>query len=297
MRIAAKAERRLDRDPPAPNELLRGVANDRSGGVVKSSLRVLSVMEYFQGNPRPARTTEISRALGVPNSSIDDILKTLVRTGYLAFDSRLKVYLPSYRIVTLARRLEGAFFGGTAVSDLMDEVHRRTGQTVWLCMQNDRWVQCSAIISGSDFHSGVHVEGFTDYDWSTAAGMALLSGKPQEMVVEIAKRMFRTEPPAKRTASVSALLDKVRTVRKQGYATSRGFSAQGVTAVAVSFQPKFMRVPVAIGLVTTQPEDGTATIALGGLLRQIAARHQRLAELHRANDDMPISPECECQQP
>nr|WMC98914.1 hypothetical protein RAR13_09555 [Aminobacter aminovorans] len=74
--------------------------------------------------------------------------------------------------------------------------------------QNDRWVQCSAIIAGSDFHAGVHVEGFTDYDWSTAAGMALLSGKPQEVVVEIAKRMFRTEPPAMMASVVPPPLAK-----------------------------------------------------------------------------------------
>lgn len=289
MGMAANLARR--NEPEEPNQLLRGVANDRSGGVVKSSLRVLSVLEYFQANPCPARTTEIGRALGIPNSSIDDILKTLVRTGYLAFDPRQKVYLPSYRIVTLARRLEGSFFGGTAVSDLMEEVHRRTGQTVWLCMQNDRWVQCSAIIPGSDFHSGVHVEGFTDYDWTTAAGMALLSSKPQEVVVEIAKHMFRTEPPTKRTASVTTLLDKVKTARKQGYATSRGFSAEGVTAVAVPFQPKFMRVPVAVGLVSPEAEEATGTCALGEVLRQIATRHRRLAELHRVNDDeLAISP-------
>lgn len=294
MGTAAYTARRLELGfEEEPNELLRGVTNDRSGGVVKSSLRVLSVLEYFQANPHPARTTEISRALAIPNSSADDILKTLVRTGYLAFDPRQKVYLPSYRIVTLARRLEGAFFGGTAVSDLMEEVHRCTGHTVWLCMQNDRWVQCSAIIPGSDFHAGIHVEGFTDYDWTTAAGLALLSGKPQEAVVEIAKRMFRTEPPAKRTASVTAILDKVRSVRKQGYATSRGFSAEGVTAVAAPFQSKVMRVPVAVGLVSADPEESPGTLALGNTLRGIAARHQRLAELHRANDDLPISPEWE----
>lgn len=297
MGTAAGPARRLELGfEEEPNELLRGVTNDRSGGVVKSSLRVLSVLEYFQANPRPARTTEISRALAIPNSSADDILKTLVRTGYLAFEPRQKVYLPSYRIVTLARRLESTFFGGTAVSDLMEEAHRCTGHTVWLCMENDRWVQCSAIIPGSDFHAGIHVEGFTDYDWTTAAGLALLSAKPQEVVVEIAKRMFRTEPPARRTASVTTLLDKVRLARKQGYATSRGFSAEGVTAVAAPFQSKVMRVSVAVGLVSPDPEESPGTLALGNTLRQIAARHQRLSELQRANDDLPISPEWEFPQ-
>ena len=54
-----------------------------------------------------------------------------------------------------------------------------------------------------------------------------------------------------------------------------------------------MRVSVAVGLVSPDPEESPGTLALGNTLRQIAARHQRLSELQRANDDLPISPEWE----
>ena len=156
-----------------PDARPRDMRNRSAATAVKSGLRVLSVLEYFRDNPAPARTSEISRALSIPNSSVDEILKTLVGAGYLSFDQRQKRYAPAYRIVTLARRLEGSFFGGTSVSDAMEDLHRQTGRTIWLCMQNGHWVQCVAVVPGYDYQHHIHIEGFTDSDWSTAAGVAL----------------------------------------------------------------------------------------------------------------------------
>ena len=83
-------------------------AEGRSGGrgSVKSCLRTLEVLEYFMKSGEPARTIEISEALGIPNSSADEILRTLASTGYLTYNQATKLYAPSYKLVANASSIE-----------------------------------------------------------------------------------------------------------------------------------------------------------------------------------------------
>ena len=63
---------------------------------VKSAARTIEIIEYFTTISQPVRTREISDALSIPNSSVDEILRTLAGKGFLAFNRRTKRYAPSY---------------------------------------------------------------------------------------------------------------------------------------------------------------------------------------------------------
>lgn len=69
---------------------------------VKSGYRVIQVLEYFRDNPGPGRNADIAAGIGIPGSSTNELLKTLVETGYLAFDPRSKRYSLSIQFLTLA---------------------------------------------------------------------------------------------------------------------------------------------------------------------------------------------------
>ena len=88
-------------------------------GLVKSSTRSLQVFEFFQQFGRPARTVEIGRFLDIPNSSADELLKTLAELGYLTFNQRTKCYAPSYRFFNLSKGLENQFFMDGRIGDMM----------------------------------------------------------------------------------------------------------------------------------------------------------------------------------
>src|SRR5437868_5229353 len=82
------------------------------GALRLSSARALEILAFFARAGAPARAVEISRALDVPASTIDKILKALVRQGELSFDRASKRYAPTYKIVQTAASIEAAFFGG-----------------------------------------------------------------------------------------------------------------------------------------------------------------------------------------
>jgi DNA-binding IclR family transcriptional regulator len=89
---------------------------------VKSSARVVDIIEYFETVNAPVRTTEVSGALGLPNSSVDQILQTLALKGYLVFDRDSRRYSPSYRLVSQGRRIDEAFYAGDQVAAMLSDL-------------------------------------------------------------------------------------------------------------------------------------------------------------------------------
>lgn len=67
------------------------------GGLVKSALRVLEILELFDAERRPLRVADIVDRMNVPQSSASMLLKTLVARGYMDFDAASREYCPSVR--------------------------------------------------------------------------------------------------------------------------------------------------------------------------------------------------------
>jgi len=113
---AARADRMEGIDAPA-------VVYPEPESLVKSAVRIMQIFEYFQDVGRPARAIEIGEALELPKSSAIGLLKTLVETGYLAFNTNTKTYFPSFRIVCSGSRLSSVYFGELGMLDHMNDLH------------------------------------------------------------------------------------------------------------------------------------------------------------------------------
>jgi DNA-binding IclR family transcriptional regulator len=152
-----------------------------AGAGVKSAMRTVEILEYFATISQPVRTCEISSALDIPNSSVDDILRTLTTRGYVSFNRRTKRYAPSYKIVCMAQAIERGFFGDDRLRLLLRELQRVTGETVYLSVQNDCWVEGVATIPGTSVEGlatipGNLVEGVVASPGSWSEGAATIPG-------------------------------------------------------------------------------------------------------------------------
>lgn len=249
---------------------LADAASSDRNGLVKSSIRVLEVFEYFKQTSRPARAIEISRALDLPHSSVDKILKTLIETGYLVFDWKTKHYAPSYRLVRMSRQLEDSFFGGETLSRLLDDIRDTTGETAYACIQNNCWIECVMQLPGNYAKPTRHGEGMSFDLFDSAPGYALLAARSDREVVELAQRVGRSTGPH----DLSGLLRTIRGVRRDGYAVRQGASFEGAVSVCAALRPKNLKVPLAVGFTGHNPAgDPDRNAALGALLRDVIARH------------------------
>ncbi len=102
---------------------------------IKSAMRTLALLEYFRRVKASAAVTEISAALGIPQSSTSVLLKSLVSLNYLEYDAETRRFLPSYRVALLGDWIQRARFGDERITDIMERLQDDTGETVMLGQQ------------------------------------------------------------------------------------------------------------------------------------------------------------------
>ena len=74
-------------------------------GVVKSAIRTLEILEYFDEVQQPLNIVAVATALDYPQSSTAALLRSLTTMGYLHYNSRKLTYVPT-RSRSLSRKLD-----------------------------------------------------------------------------------------------------------------------------------------------------------------------------------------------
>ncbi len=218
--------------------------------VVKSAARVLRVFELFGDIQRAARAGEIAERLGYPQSSTSVLLKSLAQIGYLEFDPAGRTYLPSARVALLGAWLSNAEGSIAPVMDLMQELSQETGMTITLSARNGIYAQYIHVIQATSTLR-LHTPTGTNrlLVWS-AAGFALISDMDDSWIKSMVHRT-RSEPVAeRRKINAAAVLEHVRTFRRQGYFFSRELVTPGGGHISMRLPDRDgtrMR-PLAIGI-------------------------------------------------
>src|SRR5271166_373165 len=99
---------------------------------IKSAERVLHVLEFFDSSRTKATVMEISRQLGYPQSSTSELLRCLVKMGYLNYDRYRRTYEPTARVPLLGAWVQPGLFRQGHLLPMLDEVSRACAQTVTL---------------------------------------------------------------------------------------------------------------------------------------------------------------------
>ena len=230
----------------------------RGRGSVKSCLRTLEVLEYFMRVGEPARTIEISEAIGIPNSSADEILRTLATRGYLSYDPAAKLYSPSYKIVANASSIEHSFFGKGRITQIMEALQRETGASVFLTQQNDCWLESVAEVWGGWSPKPEGVRGWSSemicYErnaWLPATNFAaaMLAQQTNVAIVQLATRTQHLGLGPKNPAMMKNLVDRIGQTRTRGFSLCRRKAGLPVDSIAMPLRVPHSVTAYAIGVV------------------------------------------------
>jgi IclR family acetate operon transcriptional repressor len=237
---------------------------------VKSSVRALEILEFFEQAGQPCRASDISRALNLPNSSVDRILKSLVDSGHLLMQWPSKLYRPSYRVIRTCNRIEEGFFGGRAARDLVEAARQQTGAAAFLCLQNDCWVECVASLPDARGAANPVDEGTRFSICESAAGLALLSLKTRLEIVEVSRRSDKLSQSAS-GADYGPVLLQAAQARMQGYCARP--DGDGRLLIAAPIRHPRVTEPLCIGIVAPASIEAAAVDELGAALRRIVHTH------------------------
>jgi len=235
--------------------------------VVKSSKRVMEILEAFDRQRRPMSLNDVVQALGYPVSSAAALLKSLVMLGYLSYDSYSRTYLPTTRIATL-----GNWIWDTVVDarilDLMAKVNRITGDTVTLSALSGVEVQYLHVIPSTQPLRFEVAVGFRRAVFVSGTGWALLGALTDPQIEDLVRQINFRERDKSKKVPLNVLMERVNTVRKNGYAFSKHMIVRGGGAIAT--------------LLPEAPFQRRFVIAVHGLVEHLEQREALIVKTMRA---------------
>lgn len=150
-------------------------------GSVKSAMRVLDLFEYLRRWNAAQTHTQIAARLGIPKSSLTQLLKTLVHRGYLEYDPASKGYFLGPAVVALGRRSAETRDLVSVAEAVLADAARATSETCALNLLKGDVSEVMATASGSHrLHYTMRIGDVAPL-YATSGGKALLAHLPEEM--------------------------------------------------------------------------------------------------------------------
>jgi DNA-binding IclR family transcriptional regulator len=251
------------------------LSDDQKPGALKQAARLFEVLEYMRDVRRQVTVRELTARFGYPASSALSLLKSLVALGYLRHDTRQHAFFPTARLATLGDWVTNFLFQGGEMVPMMERIAQRTGQTAILALENELWVQYVQVVLGQGMIQFNVPLGTRRLLCGSGAGWALLSTHDDEDVIRLAHRTRSLLGEGGRL-DPQDVLARVREVRAQGYAFSRGTVSAGVGIIAMPLPPGEAgeRLAIGVGGAVDRLELGRSEIlkALGDELRHARER-------------------------
>jgi len=215
---------------------------------VKSAMRVLEILEFFKNVRQPRAMSEISAALGYPQSSTTVLLKTLIALGYLNFNRKERLYFPTVKVTSLGEWVPNTLFASGGIIDAMNDVHAETGESVSINTKNDIYVQYVQVLQS------VHALRFQVNECElrpmtqSATGWLLMSTMSDKVLDNLIRRANIVTQKNGERVELPAMMEKIRTIRRQGYASAENIPFLGGATLCVLLPVTIQGQPVSLGL-------------------------------------------------
>lgn len=239
---------------------------------VKSAVRVLKILEHFDGIRRPAGVVEIARTLGYPPSSTKALLHSLVELGYLVQDEQ-RLYRPTPRVTLLGTWVDPWLAPGGPVVSMMDELNAATGETIILGIPSGFTVRYIHVVPATKpmrLHVG---PGETRSMALSGIGRIFMARMSDEEVRNVVFRHNALVKEEGARLSIAAVRRDIESIRATGYSVSidRFSTGAGLVAVALDERPESVPMGVAVAGLSTSIRSTAPQLAQ--LMRQCMSRH------------------------
>ncbi len=227
--------------------------------------RVVDILEFIASGHEGRSHADISRELGIPKSTLTDLLRDLVDRQYL--DARKDgTYLigPGSLVISRAylRRLDAV----SLANDILDDLRDATGEVVVLMVQHDLEV---VVVGKADSYRPIvatMIIGDRGPLVSTAGGKAVLAFMSDERidwVIEETQRRGLTRLPIDK----AVLKQELKDVRAGQMAFSRDEWLEGVTGIGLPVLGQDGPIcAISFGALTTRMNDARI-LEIGPILR------------------------------
>lgn len=225
-----------------------GTAAARQRGGIQSLARAFAILEEVARNPAGINLADLSKAVGLHNSTTFHLVKTMVQLGYISQVRDSKRYRVGSRLFTLAT---GALEENTLlaiVTPVLEALSRETGESGHFAIRAGNDIVVIARTAGSGLMQMTDRTGARRPAHATALGKVLLAAMRNEQMREL----LGPDPLARYTPRTlvewDALLREIDEVRRRGIAYDDGEFDSEIRCVALPVYDFAGRVAGAIGI-------------------------------------------------
>ena len=252
-------------------------------GSVKSAMRVLDLFEYLGRWGAEKTHAEIAEQLGIPKSSLTQLLKTLVRRGYLTYVPASKGYELGPAIAELAKRAND---GNDLVAIAQPVLSWITAETQESCALNfikgdkSEVVACLMSPRRLRYHMGL---GDIAPLYATSGGKALLAFLPPEMLQEYLARISFEQITPNTITTREKLEHELSEVRRTGTAHVVEEFTPGIAGVAraVLSASGYPLASINIAVPVVRYDDRLRSLCMATLSKAVETLDQRMRPQQR----------------
>jgi DNA-binding IclR family transcriptional regulator len=206
---------------------------------VKSADRTLDVLEALAGSPGRQSLGELTRALGIPKSSLHGILRTMVRRGWVEADETGTRFRLGLRAVQVGASYVDGDDAVARFSPALDRFSKAFGETVHLGRlsgQDVTYLAKRESVHPLRLYSAI---GRRLPAHATALGKALLARRGDTEVDDLLSWPLPALTPDTITDR-AALHEELAVVRARGWAADRQENSVGISCFAVCVPGSFL---------------------------------------------------------
>lgn len=241
--------------------------SSHDANVVKSAVRTMEILEYFDEVRQPLNVVGVAAALGYPQSSTAALLRSLTAMGYLHYNRKKRTYMPTDRVPFLGSWINPALFAEGALPRLMRTIGKRTGQLVVLASRNGDMAQYIHALNEPAAVSHHISIGQKRPLATSGVGQVLLSSMTEKEIRRLYHRMNAYAESPEDKIDIVGLLAQLLAVRNRGYTFSRNRVVHGYGMIALPIPRSCTSQPLALGV--------------GGLCATLEARETEIVEIVR----------------
>ncbi len=242
---------------------------------VKSAMRTFEVLELFAERRTPMALHEIYTALNYPQSSTTNLLKSMVMLGYLNYNRARRTYLPTMRINALGGWLARYIQTEGGFRDLVEEMQRRTDETVSLVTQNDLFIQYLFLRTPDHPYKNAPPDGTMRMLIDSSGGRAMMSRMSDRAIDKLCRYTNHYEIGAGLNVSYAEVMKDINWVRHVGYCYRPNYPTSDVSSISIALDADLHGIPLAIGVGGLSERIARNKVDIIATMRELIAEFQR----------------------
>ena len=230
----------------APEKKTSDTAKERGG--VQSIARAFAIAEEIARNREGIGLAELSKRVGLHNSTTFHLVKTMVQLGYVSQLADSRKYRIGRRMFTLAAGALDEIELVSVATPVLEKLTRETGEYSHFAIRSGEQIVVVAKTAGSGIFQMVDRTGAVRPAHATALGKVLLAALAPAQFQRYLETCDLHKFTAKTIGEKDALVREVEEVRRKGLAFDDGEFDPEARCVAVPVRDFTGRVAGAIGM-------------------------------------------------